>query len=380
MTTLNPLLASELALGSYNVVNNFKLRLFLESRNEFSNETGDSSQSYGEVGSRLFNVADAFGVCVKGTGIYKNDLFLIFRGSTNRNYGADWISNGRAGVNTSKTGSLVHIGFNQIFNSMTDQLARFLNAHRSAHTVHCIGHSLGGAVANLAADWIADHYSFNVKLYTFGAPRVGFGNGGFASKLSTKLLPENIYRVFHSTDPVPMVPLFPFLHAPASGQAYYVPFSGLTINISAHSMENYIQSVGGHTWNLLYQPAPNFSKAAIRHWLEGDTESNPHSVGFWNRLHYAALHIVQGVLTGVGIAFSGVLTIADYMAILLKKGVELAGEISHWVFLFARKIMRALGMKVVESVEELTIQLLRNILRRIIGRIAREATKAIERL
>lgn len=138
--------------------------------------------------------------------------------------------------------------------------------------------------------------------------------------------------------------------------------------------------MGGHKWGVLYQPVPNFSKASIKHWLEGDLENNPHSMSFWNRLHYATMHIVQMVLSGVGGVVSGALTIADHLAILLQKGLNLAGDISRWVFLFARKIMRALGMKVVESVEKITIQLLRFIVKRIVGRIAQQAAKALDRL
>ncbi len=380
MSNLSSTSAAELASGVYDISQPELFGAFIRKRKEFSQNKNDRSKAYGEVGSRLINVSDAFGVCVKGDGVYKNELFLIFRGSTKRNFGADWVSNARAGLNTSQSGSLVHTGFNHIFTSMIAQLSRFLDESRSAHTVHCIGHSLGGAVANIAADWIADRYNFAVKLYTFGAPRVGLGHGGFASKLTTKLLPENIYRVFHSTDPVPMAPLYPFMHAPVSGQAYYIPFSGLTINISAHSMENYIQSVSGHAWGALYQPAPSFSPAAIKQWLEGNSENNPHSISFWNKLHYAIMHIVQKVLSIAGVAFSSAMTIADHIAMILQKGVNLSGEIASWVFLFARKIMRALSMRVVETIEELTIQMLRLLLNKLTRRIAEQAARALDSL
>ena len=378
MGNLSPLSAAELADGVYDIHQPELFKSFLRKRNEFSQDASQQSKTYGEVGIRLINVSDAFGVCVRGVGNYSNDIFIIFRGSTKRNYHADWFSNARAGLNSSKSGSLVHAGFNQIFTSMVEQMVGFLDNNRSATTVHCIGHSLGGAVANLAVDWISDRYNFAVKLYTFGAPRVGLGQGGFASKLTTKLLAENIYRVFHSTDPVPMVPLFPFLHAPVSGEGYYIPYGGLTINVSAHSMGNYITSVGGHNWGLLYQPAPNLSKASIRAWLEGNTESNPHSISFWNKLHCAISHIVQWVFASVGVIASGALTVADHLAILLQKGLSLAGEVSSWVFLFARKIMRALGMRVVEAIEQLTIQLLRVILKKLVNKIAQQAARALD--
>ena len=77
------------------------------------------------VGSRLINTRDTFGVCAKGTGDYKDDVFLIFRGSTLANYGADWVSNARIGLEIGVSGKPVHIGFNHIFKSMIEQLETF---------------------------------------------------------------------------------------------------------------------------------------------------------------------------------------------------------------------------------------------------------------
>ncbi|MCP4338671.1 MAG: hypothetical protein GY799_07215 [Desulfobulbaceae bacterium] len=71
-------------------------------------------------------------------------------------------------------------------------------------TIHCIGHSLGGAVATLAAHWVKRTTYKYVELYTFGAPKPGFE--GFAKSFTTLLEQKNVHRVYHSTDPVPMVP------------------------------------------------------------------------------------------------------------------------------------------------------------------------------
>ncbi len=73
------------------------------------------------------------------------------------------------------------------------------------------GHSLGGALATLAAWWWEEpeaQYKTSV-LYTFGSPRVGAG--ALAGHLNEKL---RAYRVVNSTDIVPRVPpwVFRFLH------------------------------------------------------------------------------------------------------------------------------------------------------------------------
>lgn len=53
---------------------------------------------------------------------------------------------------------------------------------------------------------------FNVKLYTFGAPRVGHED--YSQNLTRQVKQENIFRVFHTTDPVPMIAPYPYVHAP----------------------------------------------------------------------------------------------------------------------------------------------------------------------
>ena len=97
-------------------------------------------------------------------------------------FGADVITDARLGVESTKIGLPVHIGFNHAFNSMIPAINEFLACHTDAvGTVHLIGHSLGGAVASLAAEWLSSRRK-NIKLYTFGAPKPGLEF--FADKLT----------------------------------------------------------------------------------------------------------------------------------------------------------------------------------------------------
>lgn len=104
-------------------------------------------------------------------------------------------------------GSLVHAGFNAAMESMATS---FLPAIRSllaqpeyaGYTVAVVGHSLGGAIASLAA--VKLHTGLGVawermELYTYGQPRVG--NFVFAKWLSQQ--PIGSSRVVHHNDPVP---------------------------------------------------------------------------------------------------------------------------------------------------------------------------------
>lgn len=71
----------------------------------------------------------------------------------------------------------------------------------SGYKLVATGHSLGGAIASLAAADMRNK-GYDVALYTFGAPRIA------GSKLSTYITNQagGNYRVTHWNDPVPRVP------------------------------------------------------------------------------------------------------------------------------------------------------------------------------
>jgi len=80
---------------------------------------------------------------------YKHDLVLAIRG-TNTIYDAS--SDFRANISLTEFGANVHSGFNRLFNTLKSELAPYLKTVEAHGTVHCVGHSLGGAVASLVAD------------------------------------------------------------------------------------------------------------------------------------------------------------------------------------------------------------------------------------
>ncbi|MEJ2741840.1 MAG: hypothetical protein P8176_04980 [Gammaproteobacteria bacterium] len=115
MAALPASLVVELADDIYGVYRSDDVRIFL-ARKEFSQQIAGSRILKAEVGTRLINTRDAFGVCARGSGQYANDLFLMFRGTTGSNYGADIFTDLRTGLNVGVTGALVHSGFNHAFN------------------------------------------------------------------------------------------------------------------------------------------------------------------------------------------------------------------------------------------------------------------------
>ncbi|MCD5995494.1 lipase family protein [Pseudomonas sp. CDFA 602] len=95
-----------------------------------------------------------------------------------------------------------HRGFHQAFVSLKKFIDDYLKAfYTREQTILVTGHSLGGAIAVLAAEWIrrmsAQH---KVVLYTYGAPR----SGDSAFVRAAKDLVH--HRIVNHNDPVPGVP------------------------------------------------------------------------------------------------------------------------------------------------------------------------------
>lgn len=106
----------------------------------------------------------------------------------------------------------MHAGFNRVAKSVTAEIDASL-ANKNPSKIHVVGHSLGGAVANLLAASFAAR-KFGVGLYTFGAPRPGLTS--FREYLTAQVREENIYRAFNMSAPVPLAPIHPFLDIPIS--------------------------------------------------------------------------------------------------------------------------------------------------------------------
>jgi hypothetical protein len=367
-TQVTPSEAAKLASDVYSVSENIATyKLFLQdplfAKNAHSTLTA-------KVGGRFFlSAKDGFGVCIKGAGNYKNDIFLIFRGTTTANNKADFLTDANIGLTRSATGDLVHVGFNATFNSMLPQISAFLAKNQISGTVHCIGHSLGGAVASLTADWLKKTMAKSVKLYTFGAPRVGTA---FFSKSTTKHLKvENMHRVYHATDPVPMVALFPFMQAPYNNNSHYIASSELVFSGAAHKMKQYRRSVKSKSWHALngVPDQPYHVEYAIEQWLESKFYSSANSSTFLRWAESALIYVLKKIGMSAIVALQGaamgVSTLADKLAYILYKGIDLASHISYWVIRFARKIMQALGMKVPKEEKDFTQAMIRTALLRL---------------
>ncbi len=106
-----------------------------------------------------------------------------------------------------RVGGRVHEGFRDAYAEISDRLDAVVSARRSGQSLWLTGHSLGGALATLAAAHFADVPVQGT--YTFGCPRVG-------DKAFGSVLPRHAYyRFVHRDDWVPTVPpeLLGYVHA-----------------------------------------------------------------------------------------------------------------------------------------------------------------------
>ena len=103
-------------------------------------------------------------------------------------------------------GCELHAGFkvawDEVQNAVVDNVRAARETYPSYKTI-ITGHSLGGAVATIAAAYTRDALGADdIDLYTYGSPRTG--NKAFAAGVTEQAGLE--YRITHTDDPVPRLP------------------------------------------------------------------------------------------------------------------------------------------------------------------------------
>ncbi|MBW4520452.1 MAG: lipase family protein [Scytolyngbya sp. HA4215-MV1] len=193
------------------------------------------------------------------------NLYIVFRGSEKR---ADWNTNfdiqeevadfqeaviqeqivdNREPIypyaGESKSGAKMHRGFVSAYMSVREQIHTYLKNYTAA-TVIVTGHSLGGALATLAAVDVQYNFAskFKIEVYTFGAPRVG--NGGFRDSFNRRV-PDS-YRFVYGMDIVPALPRpwQGYSHVDKEyrlGPRFSLNF--LTRRFKDHQIQNYIDAL-----------------------------------------------------------------------------------------------------------------------------------------
>jgi len=359
-STLTPIYAANLAADVYNVKSAMTREDFVEAY-KTDMEIGDGNFASGVTGGYIIKKPQVMAVFSAGKGKYKGQAFIAIKGTASL---YDALTDLNAGVRSSHTGFSVHQGFYHAFDSIQFELRKFLSDLKGVSVVHCVGHSLGGAIATLAADWTKANSAIPaVKLYTFGSPRVGLD--GFAAKCTSRLVAQNIYRAYHRTDPVPMVPTWPFYHVSNTDNGYLIdsPVSGAPWEY--HLMKHYIKSTKslGSWENMMSNRPASMMDSAVESWLKSDSIMT-YAASALEILNAAFIYVIKKVINLAGIALvtgaAGTLTLMDRMAMFMAKAAKVSKDLSIWVFYLVRKMASLIGIKIKEDVD-LTVAFIRKI-------------------
>ncbi|KAG2097543.1 Alpha/Beta hydrolase protein [Suillus discolor] len=105
------------------------------------------------------------------------------------------------------TDAHVHTGFLYAFRSVGDRVLNVLREQFKEYPQYDVtvsGHSLGGAIASIAALSIRNSFpDAALRLFTFGQPRTG--DQSFAELVETLIGVDNVFRGVHSFDGVPTI-------------------------------------------------------------------------------------------------------------------------------------------------------------------------------
>ena len=331
-------------------------------------DVGGATHVSGESG---FGTKSGFGMIspLKGR---QGEWLLVCRG-TNSSHIPDVLTDLNIGIDRGPAGLPVHQGFNKTFKSMKSQVDVALRG-KNPSRVHVVGHSLGGALANLFALDFAARQGVGVNLYTFGQPRVT--TVAHTSAVEQIIGRGNTRRVLAVSDPVPMIPIWPFGHYP-DGAHRFNPGLG-KISVAAHSMEgSYIPACRGG-WPAPMAPQPPKS---VEYWLDKSMSSG----GLMNAVAlYALEKALLGILKAVGVVLQGALvvslTMLDWLAsVLATAGQKLARAGQH-VARWLTAAMKFLGQKVVVKTADVTQRLIKTVLQKFmqtLGNVARRAMKMV---
>ncbi|QKX16704.1 lipase family protein [Microbulbifer sp. YPW1] len=368
MPELDPNFAARLATGAYAIKNEKTRSAFYTTFKNYL-ELGEDKKLenkglVGKTGGILLQTSHMMGVAAEGKSgsEYQDQGIIAIKGTASL---MDGLTDLNAGIKSAKTGGMVHQGFLSTFNSFVDQLPQF---SPNVHTIHCVGHSLGGALATLTADWLKSNSGKQVKLYTFGSPRVGLEY--YAQKTERRLGAGNIYRLYHQTDPVPMVPTWPFFHVPDGGEGDFLLPSGLHLKPwEFHSMARYAKSTRGGDgkpvdWPILKSRRPqDFLDSSIEAWLKSSSIVS-FTLNSARLLSAAILWVVKKLtnLLGITVVIAGstTFTLLDRLAMLMSKGLELAKDVSIWVTRLIKRMAQMLGIVVLEGAE-MTMRFIRQV-------------------
>ncbi|MCI2283427.1 hypothetical protein L3081_08480 [Colwellia sp. MSW7] len=173
------------------------------------------------------------------------------------------------------------------------------------------------------ANKYAQNSNANIKLYTFGSPRVFYGTGKQLTNIDS-------YRVYHEADPVPMLGPFPLSHYDGgirvgSGMSVCNPFK--------HMMSSYSAECGNNSWQgLITTPKP--VSGIID---QGKSMISASGAWMFRALQHIITYGVAALGLSVGAAIFSTYTAVDILFKVLQKGIS---ELSSWIIMLLRTMSK----------------------------------------
>ena len=219
------------------------------------------------------------------------------------------------------------------------------------------------ALATLIADHISSNKMAGVQLYTYGSPRVGIS--GFTRNLTRNVGAENIYRVYHTADPVTMMPIFPYFHVPQLGLDCPLQWSGSRISFPAHYMESYIRSVADNSWSGLKQSMAQADwDVRAKRWLESASSGGVLELSartLWMIMKALQWIIKESAIRVLGTTLAAGVTVLDQLAWLITQGALASMKIANYLKILVERIFRFLG-RTTQMIGEITVTFIRWVL------------------
>lgn len=186
--------------------------------------------------------------------LLKTNAFVVlaFRGTESTSWG-DIKTDLKAKLSPCRTKGRVHSGFQRAFYAVERQVCDALAAKELANLpLFITGHSLGGALATVAAKLIT-HSGGNAACYTFGSPRVA--DDEWLMQMKTP-----VYRVVNAADGVTLVPFKGVLIQAFGGLLGLIPYVGKPVKKWMYAHVNGYLHAGDMRY--LTNIAPNAYKQA----------------------------------------------------------------------------------------------------------------------
>lgn len=329
-----------------------------------------------------FSTYSGFGYTLTYRGNGRTHAIIAMRGTRPELAGSpDLLTDARGSLTPFGSCGVVHKGFKRTFDSVMPSLERDTGTVMKADVVHCVGHSLGGAVATL----IAAHYAGlgkTVRLYTFGSPRVGAMGSHYS--LERRIGKENIYRVAHDLDPISLIGPFPYIHvngARTDRNNMTLPSpTGSLLSTMNHDMALYIRSAGRAdiNWDTVrgFASQVDHDNSVLARWLLHE-DNNPGWVQYASAKTLGLLfklfgHVLRTISTTLILGLSAV----DLLAEILVSGLYRMKSLGE-------QILRLLGYAAtwagitVASGAQFTAEIIRKILDKMLMTLRALAVRAL---